>query len=319
MAAHETGKEGAHVTSRIAIWFLSGLFVVLWSSGFIGAKYGLNDAGTFTLLWWRYVIVVVVLAALTTAFGHWRRMDLPTLCQHVVIGIMAHAVWLAAVLLAIDMDVAPGTAAFITALQPMITGLLAGILIEERLVWRQWLGVALGILSVAIVVADKARLGGSVIAHLLPFLAALAISLASVFDRRMRSARTQRAEAPILMTTSIHAGASLLALTPFAWVLEGFAADFTGRFVFALVWLALVVSLAAYGLMFLLLRNVEATKVSSLMYLSPPVTMVIAYATFGDVLTYGDIIGLAVAAIAVSMVTLSPGTRDRVRAAGGSA
>lgn len=307
------------MTSRIAIWFLSGLFVVLWSSGFIGAKYGLSDAGTFTLLWWRYLIVVAVLVVLATAFRHWRRMDLPTLCQHAVIGIMAHAVWLVAVLLAIDLNVAPGTAAFITALQPMITGLLAGLIVEERLVWRQWVGVALGIFAVALVIGDKARLDGSVAAHLLPFLAALGISLASVFDRRMRSARTQRVEAPILMTTSIHAGASLLVLTPFAWGLEGFQANVTEQFVFSVVWLALIVSLAAYGLMFLLLRSVEATKVSSLMYLSPPVTMVLAYLAFGTVLTIGDIVGLAVAAVAVAMVTYSPGALKPARTADRSA
>lgn len=303
------------MSRKINVWFLSGLFVVMWSSGFIGAKYGLSDAGTFTLLWWRYLIVVGVLAALTTAFRHWRRMDMPTLGRHCIIGIMAHAVWLVAVLLAIDFGVAPGTAAFITALQPMITGLLAGVLVGEHLSRRQWLGIALGIFSVALVIGDKARLGGSVLAHLLPFLAALGISLATVFDRRMRPARTQRDEAPILMTTTIHAGASLLALTPFAWAVEGFAAQFTGQFIFALLWLALVVSLAAYGLMFVLLRHLEATKVSSLMYLSPPVTMVIAYLTFGDVLTIGDIIGLGVAVIAVAMVTLPPAALARVRPA----
>lgn len=307
------------MTGRIGLLFLSALFVVLWSSGFIGAKYALDDAGTFTLLWWRYLIVVAVLVALTTAFGHWRRMDGATLAQHAVIGVLAHAVWLVSVLVAIDWGVSPGIAAFITALQPMVTGVLAGAFVGERLALRQWLGVMLGIGSVAIVVGDKAVLGGSVVAHILPFAAVLAISAATVIDRRMRSARTQRAEAPILMTTSIHAVASLVALTPFAWVVEGFAADVTGQLVFAVVWLALIVSLAAYGLMFLLLRFLEATKVSSLMYLSPPVTMVIAYMTFGDRLTVGDVIGLGVAAAAVALVTITPKPAREPRVADESA
>lgn len=301
------------MSGRLGIVVLSGLFVVLWSSGFIGAKYGLDDAGTFTLLWWRYLIVVAVLVVLTTAFAHWRKMDGVTVAQHAIIGILAHAVWLVSVLVAIDWGVSPGIAAFVTALQPMVTGVLAGAFVGERLSWRQWLGVFLGIGSVAIVVGDKAVLGGSVIAHLLPFVAVLAISAATVIDRRMRSERTRRTEAPILMTTSIHALASLLVLTPFALFVEGFAADVTGQFVFAVVWLALVVSLAAYGLMFLLLRHLEATKVSSLMYLSPPVTMLIGYFTFGDRLTMGDVVGLGVAAVAVALVTVTPASvRARV-------
>lgn len=294
------------MTGKLSILLLSALFVLLWSSGFIGAKYALDDAGTFTLLWWRYLLVVVVLVALTTSFGHWRRVDGGTVCRHAIIGVLAHAVWLVSVLVAIDQGVSPGIAAFITALQPMVTGVLAGRFAGERLAPRQWFGVVLGIASVAIVLGDRIALGGSLLAHLLPFAAVLAISAATVVDRLMRSERTSRTEAPILMTTSIHALASLVFLTPFAWALEGFAVTVTGQFVFAVVWLALVVSLAAYGLMFLLLRELEATRVSSLMYLSPPVTMIIGYLAFGDRLTTGDMLGLVVAAVAVALVTARP-------------
>ncbi len=298
--------RGPLATGSAVTLLLSGLFVLLWSSGFIGAKYGLDYAGTFTLLFWRYVMVAVVLVLLTTAFRAWRRLSARELGRHAVIGVLAHAVWLVAVLAALDLGVSPGIAAFITALQPMVTAVIAGRLCGEQVAPRQWAGVAVGLAAVALVVADKVALGGALVAYLLPFVAVLGISLASVFDRRTRAGKTARAEPPILMTTTVHAVASLLVIAPFAGLLEGFQARFGGELLFAVTWLALVVSLAAYGLMFVLLRRMEATKVSALMYLSPPVTMVIGYLAFGNRLSLADIAGLAVAALAVGLVTWTP-------------
>jgi len=256
----------------LATLLLSGLFVLLWSSGFIGAAYGLDYAGTFTLLFWRYLLVAIVLAVLCQMFRAWRRLRMREICRHAVIGILAHAVWLIAVL------------------------------------------SALGLAAVAIVVADKVALGGSLPAYLLPFAAVLAISLAVVFDRRTRAAalsesamtETAAAEPPILLTTLIHAAASLAVIAPLAWRIEGFAAQFGGPLLFAVIWLALVVSLGAYGLMFMLLRRMDATKVSSLTYLAPPVTIVIAYLVFGDALRAADLAALAVAAAAVLLVVRRP-------------
>ena len=222
--------------------------------------------------------------------------------------------WLIAVLSALDLGVSAGIAAFITALQPMITAALAVRLTTERITRMQWLGVALGLVSVGIVVADKVALGGSLPAYLLPVAAVLAISLAVVYDRRMRATtladttmtKTAAAEPPVLLTTLIHATASLLVIAPLAWRMEGFAAQPGAPLLFAVTWLALVVTLGAYGLMFTLLRRMTATAVSSLTYLSPPVTIVIAYLVFGDALRAADLAGLAIAAIAVLLVLRRP-------------
>ncbi|MGJ3264544.1 MAG: EamA family transporter [Salinarimonas sp.] len=102
-----------------------------------------------------------------------------------------------------------------------------------------------------------------------------------------------------MLVTFVHAVASLAALTPLAIGLEGLEASLDGGFLFAVAWLALVVSLAAYGLMFVLLRRISAARVASLTYLSPPVTMLMAWALFGETLTVAGVIGLAVAAVAV--------------------
>ena len=293
--------------SALATLLLSGLFVLLWSSGFLGAEFALGYIGTFTLLFWRYLFLAAVLMILCTAFRAWRKLTAREVCAHALIGVLAHAVWLVTVLFAQDAGVSPGIASFLTALQPMVTAMFAARVLAEKLSPAQWGGIALGLFSGGGIIADKAALGGSLGAHLLPLIAVVAVSAAVVLDRRMH---LHSPPPPLLLTTTIHATASLLAVAPLAWLAEDFAADFGAELVFAIAWLALVVSLGAYGLMFALLRRMPATMVSSLVYLTPPVTLVLGYLIFGDVVTTADAAGLGLAAIAVVLVMRQPRTAE---------
>lgn len=278
---------------------LCGLFVVLWSSGFVGAKFGLGYAGTFTLLTLRYGLVTLILFAAVWFLAAWRPLSKKEIMRHAVIGILAHAAWLSAVLGALDLGISAGLAAFITALQPIMTGALSSSFTGEKVTKSQWTGLGLGLLSVLLVVGDRVMLGGTLIAYLLPFLAVAAISVASLIDRRSELGAQEAP--PLVLTTFIHCAASLLVLAPLAFALEGFEVEVRAGLVFAVVWLALVVSLAAYGLMFVLLRKMPAAHMASLTYLSPPVTMIIAYGIFGEALSFIDLLGLALAAGAVGL------------------
>ena len=289
--------------ARIAsVPVLCAVFVVLWSSGFVGAKFGLDYAGTFTILFWRYLLVVLVLAALVTLTRQWQRIPRRDLMRHAAVGALAHAGWLAAVLGAIDLGLSAGLAAFITALQPIMTGALSARLTGERVAPREWAGLLLGLVAVAIVIGDGMSLGGSLIAYALPFLAVASITAASLIDRSATVSKENTA--PLLLVTFWHCAASLLVLAPLAIGLEGLEATWNGNLLFAVIWLALVVSLAAYGLMFVLLRRMPAPRVASLTYLSPPVTIVMAWLLFGEVLTVTGIVGLGIAAVSV-WLTLS--------------
>ena len=167
----------------IVLPVLCTAFVVLWSSGFVGAKFGLDYAGTFTILFWRYARVVVILAVLVTALGQWQIMPRAVLAWHMTVGALAHAGWLVAVLAAIDLGLSAGLAAFITALQPIMTGALSTRMTGERVTTLEWVGLALGLVAVATVVGDGIALGGSLWVYLLPFHAVIFISVAPLFDR----------------------------------------------------------------------------------------------------------------------------------------
>ncbi|MDJ0627748.1 MAG: EamA family transporter [Rhodobacter sp.] len=221
------------------------------------------------------------------------------------------------VLGAIDLGLSASLAAFITALQPIMTGVLSSRLTGERVALREWAGLGLGLAAVAIVIGDGIALGGSVIAYDLPFLAVISITVASLIDR---SATVEGMNsAPLLLVTFWHGVASLAVLAPMAIGLEGLQAEWNANLVFAVVWLARVISLAAYGLMFVLLRRLSAPRVASLTYLSPPVTMVMAWMLFGETLTLAGLVGLGIAAASVGL-TLTPrrpddaGTNARSRA-----
>lgn len=288
---------------------LCALFVVLWSSGFVGAKFGLEHAGTFTILFWRYLLVAGVLALAVTLMGKWQRIAPRDLGRHMTVGALAHAGWLAAVLGAIDLGLSAGLAAFITALQPIMTGALSARMTGESVTRREWAGLVLGLVAVAIVIGDGIALGGSLVAYALPFLAVVSITLASLLDRG--ATVDNEDSAPLLLVTFWHCAASFLVLAPLALGIEGLQANWNGELLFAVAWLALVVSLAAYGLMFVLLRLMPAARVASLTYLSPPVTMVMAWLVFAETLTLAGIVGLGIAAAAVAL-TLTARRRETV-------
>lgn len=301
------------IMQRLGTPILCGLFVLLWSSGFVGAKFGLGYSGTFTLLFWRYALVTLVLGVMVAIFRAWKKLPLSRFGRHALVGALVHAGWLSAVLGAIDLGLSAGIAAFITALQPIMTGALSTRITGERVSTREWAGLGLGLLAVALVIGKGVSLQGSWIAYLLPILAVVFISIGSLIDRRgeVRVKAEESSRDPILLVTFIHCLASLIVIAPMAFWIEGLKVNVTPGFVFSVVWLALVVSLAAYGLMFVLLRLLPAPRVASLTYLSPPVTMVLAWLIFQETLTITDIAGLIIAGIAVWMTLSTRSAKTR--------
>jgi drug/metabolite transporter (DMT)-like permease len=279
------------------------LFVLLWNSGFIGAEYGLPYAGPWTLMLWRYL-------TLTALLGLWlalrRRLQWPgvrAVGHNAVVGVLAHGVWLTCVLLALNRGVPAGLVALITALQPLLTGILAGAMLGERTSARQWLGLLLGFAGVVIAVGARLSMGTSVsvLGYLLPFLSVAAMTLASLLQRRWARAGTDTASG-LDITLFYQALATTLVLLGPAWWLEGLATAWTPAFMATLAWLILPVSLGSYWAMWQLLARQEATRVASLFYLSPPVTMLMDWAAFGDGVIATDLLGLGVAGAGVLLV-----------------
>ncbi len=270
------------------------LFVLLWSTGFIGAKFGLPYAEPLTFLSSRYVLVILLMALLALAMrAPWPRSAAEAM--HIgVTGLLVHGLYLGGVFMSIHRGLPAGVAALVVGMQPVLTALGAGLLLGERVSIRQWAGLALGFVGVTLVVSNKVTAGGVSPAELgtmlVPALAALGgITAGTLYQKRF----CPRFD---LRTGSVVQFLPTLAVTALvAWRTETMHIDWTGEFVFALLWLVLVLSLGAISLLNLLIRSGSAVNVASLFYLTPPATALIAWAMFDETLTGLALVGMAVA------------------------
>ena len=280
---------------QTALRFLPLLFVLLWSTGFIGAKYGLPYASPLTFLSLRYIALVIMLGLLTLVL----RVSWPgslRLCLHLcVAGLLIHAIYLGGVFVAISQGLPAGVVSLLVGLQPLLTGLLAGVMLGERVFGRQWLGLVLGLVGSVLVLSVRLE-GGFGWGGVLPALTALlGITLGTLYQKRFCSHFDWRSGAVIQF------GAAALVTIPFAWWVEGWRVEWTGEFIFALTWLVLVLSIGAISLLNHLIRSGSAVNVASLFYLVPPTTVVIAWVLFGEQLTLVQLLGLGVAVTGVAL------------------
>jgi len=270
------------------------LFVVLWSTGFIGAKLGLPDCEPLTLLTLRYAAVLLLMGAVALATrAPWPAT--PAQWVHIgVSGLLIHAVYLGGVFTAIRLGLPAGVTALVVGLQPVLTALGAGLLLRERVRATQWAGLALGLAGVVLVVARKVEGGPAAAALLLPAVVALAgITAGTLYQKRFCASFDLRTGSVVQFLPSL----AVTALA--AWRTETMVVHWTPAFVFALGWLVLVLSLGAVSLLNVLIRSGSAVNVASLFYLTPPTTALIAWAMFGETLTGLALAGMALAVLGV--------------------
>ena len=266
------------------------LFVFLWSTGFVGAKFGLPYAEPLTFLLCRYLLIL----SLMTVFALLARAPWPKDRRQVfhiaISGTLLHGFYLGGVFVAISHGLPAGITALIVGMQPLLTACGAGWVLGERVTRRQWLGLALGFAGVALVVANK--LGKLPLAAMVTpaIVALLAITAGTLYQKRFCTHFDLRTGSVIQFLPS----AALTAMA--AYATESMHIEWTGEFVFALLWLVLGLSFGAISLLNVLIRNGSAVNVARLFYLTPPTTAVIAWAVFGETLT-----GLALAGMMLAL------------------
>ena len=295
-AAKPPAVPAAHAT------FLSPMplfFVLLWSSGFIVAKFGLPYAPPLTFLLMRFLGVLVFLVPLVLLLrAPWPRGKM---WQVALAGVLVQAGYLIGVWCAIKQGMPAGLSALIVGMQPILTA-FAAPLIGEKVLPRQWLGLLFGISGVALVVAAKIKLTGlSVEAIALCVLALLSITAGTMYQKR------HCPQFDLRTGTVIQFVASTIVVLPLAIIFEGWTPEFaavqwTPRFIGALLWSVLGLSIGAIFLLFALIRRSDATQVTSLMYLTPPTTAIMAWLMFGEVFNLLGVAGMALAVTGVFFV-----------------
>ncbi|MDH3282171.1 MAG: EamA family transporter, partial [Gammaproteobacteria bacterium] len=218
-----------------------------------------------------------------------------------VAGILIHATYLGGVFVAIHRGLPAGTAALVTALQPLLTAIAAGPYLGERITARQWIGLILGLFGVLLVVQRKLGVSeGDIGAVIAALIAVLGITAGTLYQKRHGGAMDVRTGSVVQF------GASALVILPLAWLSETMEVRWSSEFVFALGWLCVVLSLGAISLLLWLIRHGAAARVASLFYMVPPATAVTAWILFDETFGLDGLIGMAVVVTGVALVTVSP-------------
>lgn len=279
------------------------VFVLLWSTGFIGAKYGLPYAEPFTFLGLRLLVAAGLLALLAVLFRAPAPRGRAQYGRSAISGVLLHTLYLGGVFWAIDHGFPAGVSAVVVSLQPVLVAALGRPLLGERLSPLQWGGLVLGIAGVVLVLAPGLSAGGLTAAGLVSCLVALAGgTLGTLHQKRYGDG------IPLLSGTAMQYAAASLVLLVAAFATETRTIEWTGEFVLAFGWLVVVLSLGAVLLLLYLLRAGSASGVSSLYYLVPPATAIEAYLLFGEDLAALSLVGIAVTTVGVALVVRSPRT-----------
>ncbi len=275
------------------------LFVVLWSTGFVVARFGLPFAPPLTFLLLRFGGVLLVLVPLVLLM----RAPWPTgRVRHIAVaGVLVQAGYLGGVWCAIKLGMPAGLSALVVGMQPILTA-FAAPLIGESVRGKQWIGLGLGLCGVGLVVANKISVAGlSTSSILLSLMALVSITVGTLYQKRYC------AHFDLRTGTLIQFVASALVLLPFAIWLEDLSpallqVHWTAQFIGALLWSIFALSIGAIFLLFALIRKSAATSVTSLLYLTPPTTALMAWLMFGERFSLIGLAGMLLAVIGVAFV-----------------
>ena len=289
--------------NKLLLALVPAIFVLLWSTGWVVARYAAPHSDPLTFLSVRYISAfacIAIFALITRA--PWPK-DRSALIHTLVSGALIHGFYLASVWHAIKVGVPAGVSGLIAALQPLMTAALSGWLIGEAITRRQWFGVAIGFLGVMLVLEPKLTtgLGAGGGALLLPIilnvLGMLSVTLGSFYQKRYLAVGDLRT-----ITGMQYVGALIVTL-PFAILTEPMQFDLVPETFYALAWAVLPLSIGAVGLMLVMIRNGAVSKVASLIYLVPPAVAVQTYLLFDERMTPIQIAGLITTAAGVYLAT----------------
>lgn len=277
------------------------LFVVLWSTGFIASKVAGEHAEPFTFLAIRFTLAALLLAPLMLSG---QRPAPRTARDAAITGALIHTAYIGGVMWALRLGMPAGIVAIVVCLQPLLTSLLAGPLLGERVDARHWTGIALGLAGAALVLAPKLSLvtdlPAGTLASPLAILAAIASLVGITTGTLYQKMHGTTGDLPKLAFYQ-YLGATAVAAT-LSFATETRAVDWTVEFALALAWLVIVLSLGAIGLLLMMIRASAVSRVTSLFYLVPATTTMMAWALFGDQLSPVQVAGMVLVMVAVAMI-----------------
>jgi len=285
-------KAPLHISDNVLAWY----FVIVWGSGFLATKTGIQYAAPFTFLSLRFAVGVAFLLPIVLLLKpRWPETRREWL--HIVVaGLLMHAIHLSGSHYAQYLGMSAGVAAIILAAQPLLTAIVAARWLGERATKRQWLGVAIGLAGVAMVVWHKMNIAAVGLASLAAVaIGLMALTAGTLYQRRFCANADLRSSALIQFV------ACFFVVAPFSYFVEGAVVRWSWPLMFAILFLVVFASILAVNALHTLMRRGEATRVSGMLYLPPIVAVALEWPLFGVVPTMLSMIGIAVTCVGVAL------------------
>lgn len=277
--------------------FFPLVFVILWSSAFITSKIIIEDASPFIALSFRFIIVAFIFFVFFILFSERQVFSFKSVLEALVSGILFHGFYLGGVFYALSKGASASIIALIVCLQPIITAVLAQKLLKEFLSKIQWFGILIGFLGAGIVIVSDLNDDLTILALCSGLVGLISSSIGIVWQKKIVN------DLSLSANNFLQAlGASLFHLL-LAICFENYFINFTSSFLIAMTWQVLVISLGAFLILMWMLKYNDAGKTSTLFFLIPPVSAIMAYLILQENFTYLDIFGLFLSSIGVFIVT----------------
>jgi drug/metabolite transporter (DMT)-like permease len=285
------------------------LFVLLWSTGFTGIRYGIPYAPPFTFIAIRMAFASVLLALISLAITRHFKYDKATIGKSALVGLTIHGAYLGGCFYGVKQGMPAGITALICSLQPVLVSVFSSLFFGEKLTHRKWLGLGLGLAGLVLVIAPKLEGSGD---QVLPTVGVIAIFIAllggttgTLLQKRFG------AGVEVLSGTSWQYVATGTLMGSLALIFEGDQSiTWNAPFIFSLVWLIVALSIGAILILYFLLARSSASSVSSLYYLVPAVTAVEAYFLFGETISMVTALGTLVTIAGVALVVAQGRARE---------
>ena len=277
------------------------IFIVIWSSGFVVAKYAFPSGDALYFLAIRLILATVILFLLTIALRQPLKLSRSDIYSSLAIGISLHGFYLAGVWYAIELGAPAGLSSVITSIQPVLVSLLAVRILMEPLTYRQIAGLVLGLSGVFLVVLPKLSKADGFTAESVGFLVMglLGSTVATLLQKKIGHS------IPLMIGTTYQFGIAAIILLIFSLATGRTYFELTATAIWAMLWAVLVTSIAAVLLLLWLLNHGSAAKVSSLLYLVPPMAVLQALVLFGEKVDAQAVIGIVMTALGVALVLRS--------------
>lgn len=287
------------IAALVILVILEAALVICWSAGFVGIRFAIDHAPIFLILLWRSLVSGLVLVPFALAMGpalRWRDA-LPQM----MFGALAMSGYLAGFALAISHGVPTGLVALIADMLPLAVALLSWPVLGQALTWRQWLGSIIGLAGVLIASGWSLHISNAPLwAYGLPVLGTLSLAMATLLQKRSPSSAM-----PVHQRLCIQCLSASAIFALFAWHEGGVLPVLESGFIGGILWLVFVATFGAWSLYYIALRKSSPARVTAILYLSPPVTMVWAWIMFDEPLSWEMAGGLAVSLVGIVIVARS--------------